>query len=142
MLPERDFAVLLAESEAEGFHFIDRVMRQWESGENRFARRGEALLAAATNDDGIAGICGLMLDPYLDQPGVGRLRNLYVRPAYRRHRLGERLGAAAVGAARGSFDLLRLRSSGPEATRLYERLGFRPVTDVDVCTHVLKLGAS
>jgi hypothetical protein len=54
--PDR-FSALLAESEASGYRFLRRVADEWESGANRFARLGEALLAAEF-DDRLIGVCG------------------------------------------------------------------------------------
>ena len=62
-------ADLLIESEASGYQLIRRVVNEWESGDNRFSRRGEALFAAES-DGRIVGVCGLNIDPHLDNPGT------------------------------------------------------------------------
>lgn len=71
-LPLERFAEMLAESEASGYRFLRRVVSEWENGVNRFARPGEALLVAETNGRWV-GICGLSIDPYLEDPLVGRV---------------------------------------------------------------------
>ena len=70
---------------------------------------------------------------------VCRVRHVYVRSAYRRQRIGRRMVAEIIAAARGPFDSLRLRTANPGASRLYESLGFRPCSDVPDCTHVMVL---
>ena len=137
-LPLDHFAPLLAESEASGFRFLRRVADEWQSGANRFSRPGEALFAAEI-DGRLVGVCGLSIDPYLDDPRIGRVRNVYVMAEYRRHGIGRRLVEAAVSAARGRFDRLRLRGEAPGPARLYESLGFRPCQGIPDCTHILDL---
>ncbi|HEX4953009.1 MAG TPA: GNAT family N-acetyltransferase [Thermoanaerobaculia bacterium] len=135
-LEPSDLAALLAASEAEGFRFVRRVAEEWASGANRFAGPGEALFVAIEQGRWV-GICGLMRDPYAGLPNVGRLRNLYVLPAVRGRGIGADLTRAVITAAAGSFARLRLRTSGPQASRLYERLGFRPTRGEEGCTHAL-----
>lgn len=135
-LPDRLIWPLLDASEAEGFRFVRRVVNEWASGKNRFSGGGEALLGILV-DDRLVAICGLTRDPYLDDPGVGRLRNLYVLPAYRCRGLGAALSREVIERASSSYRVLRLRAATREAGALYERLGFTPAADVADCTHVL-----
>jgi GNAT superfamily N-acetyltransferase len=132
------FAELLAESEAAGYAFLRRVADEWASGVNPFSKPGEALFAAEI-DGRIVGVCGLNVDPYLNEERVGRVRNVYVLARYRRLGIGRRLVTTAIGAARGTFDRLRLRAEAPAPARLYETLGFRRWTDSPSCTHVMDL---
>ncbi len=76
------FADLLNEGEAAGYRFLRRVIEEWDAGVNRFAGHGEALFAAEI-DDRLVGVCGLSVDPYLNIPRIGRLRNVYVLAEYR-----------------------------------------------------------
>jgi GNAT superfamily N-acetyltransferase len=135
--PDR-FAPLLAESEASGYRFLRRVADEWARNAHRFERPGEALLAAEIGGRW-AGVCGLSVDPFLDDDRVGRVRNVYVLADWRRLGLGRRLVLAAVAHARGRFDRLRLRAEEPGPARLYESLGFRPCRGVPSCTHRLEL---
>jgi len=132
-------AALLAESEASGYRFVRRLVDEWERGVNRFSRPGEALFAAESGGQ-IVGVCGLNVDPYLDDPRVGRVRNVYVLAACRGRRIGRRLVECAISTARGHFDRLRLRGEEEGPARLYESLGFHPCAGMPDCTHILELG--
>ena len=135
-----DLDALTAESEADGLRFVRKLADEWASGVNRFARDGEALFAAWT-DDRLAGVCGLNVDPYTAASGVGRVRHLYVRHDHRGRGIGGALVRAVLEAARGRFQTLRLSTGNPAAARLYETLGFAR-RDASDCTHVLTLAAS
>jgi GNAT superfamily N-acetyltransferase len=66
----------------------------------------------------------------LADAGCCEMKRLYLRPAARRHGLGRALAEAVIGAARRiGYDELRLDTLGsmPEARKLYEQLGFRPI---------------
>ena len=138
--PSETLDVFLAESEREGSRFVRRIVDEWATGANRFDRPGEALFTARIGDRRI-GICGLNVDPYAAAPNVGRVRRLYVLSAYRRLGVGRQLVLAVLDAARGRFDVLRLRTTNPAAARLYESLGFSPSATTDDCTHVIDLGS-
>lgn len=131
-------STLVAESERSGLRFVRRLTAEWASGINRFDRPGEALFAARV-DGHVVGVCGLNVDPYTAEERVGRVRHLFVMEAHRRHGIGRRLVTEVIAAARGSFDRLRLRTTNPEAARLYEALGFAPSAGEADCTHALDL---
>ena len=135
-VPSETLDVLLADSEREGSRFVRRLVDEWATGANRFDRPGEALFTARIADR-VVGICGLNVDPYA-AANVGRVRRLYVLSAYRGLGVGRRLVMAVLQAARGRFDVLRLRTTNPAAARLYESLGFTPSTASE-CTHVIDL---
>jgi GNAT superfamily N-acetyltransferase len=132
------FAGLLSESEALGYRFLRRVLDEWERGVNRFSGPGEALLIAEWKGRWI-GVCGLSIDPYLDDPRIGRVRNVYVLADSRRCGVGRRLVQEAISRSRGRFDRLRLRAEESEPARLYESLGFRPCQGIANCTHLMEL---
>jgi len=130
-------AAPVAESEAQGLHFVRRLADEWVNGVNRFDRAGEALFAVRDGSD-IVAVGGLNIDPYTTDPGTGRVRHVYVLTAHRRRGLGAALVGEIIAAARGHFHTLRLSTSNPDAARLYERLGFCPRSDIARCTHVME----
>ena len=136
-LAGKQIGPLLAASEAEGFAFVRRVVNEWESGANRFSGPGEALLGCFF-DGRLVGICGLSRDPYQHEATVGRLRNLYVLPAYRGREIGTALTRRVIELARSSFRILRLRAATARAAALYEHLGFTATADLENCTHVMR----
>lgn len=139
--PADSLGHLVAESRRLGLDFLDRLVREWESGANRFDRPGEVLFVARSGSQ-IIGVCGLCLDPYVGDPAVGRVRHLYVLVPYRRVGVGEQLVADVIEAARGHFGRLHLRTTNPEAARLYERMGFVPQRGMRDCTHALEVPAA
>jgi len=128
---------LVSESEAAGLSLVRRLVDEWRDGSNRFDRPGEALFGAWF-DERLAGVCGLNVDPYVGDERIGRVRHLYVLVEARRHGVARALMVETLAAARGHFPMLRLSTSNPAAARLYESLGFRPVTEPH-CTHRFSL---
>lgn len=139
--PDLDLGVLLAESEHVGLRLVRRLVEEWTSGANRFDRPGETLLGAWV-DGQVVGVCGLNIDPYAAEEGVGRVRHLYVLTAFRRRGVGRQLVAAVIEAARGRFGTLRLRTGNPEAARVYEAIGFRPSARAADHTHIMELASA
>jgi GNAT superfamily N-acetyltransferase len=137
-LPIDRLGALATEAEATGFHGLSRLLSEWQAGRNRFDQPGEALFIA-TDNGRVVGVCGLNRDPYLGDPTVGRIRHLYVAVGYRRKRIGSRLVGGIVGAARGHFARLRLRTDNPDADAFHLCLGFLPVTGEPACSHQLVL---
>jgi ribosomal protein S18 acetylase RimI-like enzyme len=138
-LPVEALGALVVESEQAGSTFVRRLVEEWISGANRFERPGEALFGLRV-DDQLVGVCGLNVDPYTDAARVGRVRHLYVLSAFRRLGAGRRLVDEVIATGRGSFDVLRLRTTNPAAARLYEAVGFRAAEgSVGDATHVLEL---
>ena len=137
-LPPASLEALVAESEQGGLRFMRRLVEEWASGANRFDGDGEALFAALI-DGRVTGVCGLNIDPYAAAARVGRVRHLYVLSAYRRLGVGRQLVGGVIEAARGRFDILRLRTQNPAAARLYEQLGFSRCAGAPDCTHLLEL---
>jgi len=136
-LPVPGLDALRSAARSEGFHFIDTLIDQWASGDNRFDRPGEILLGCF-EDNLLAAVGGLNIDPFLNNPQTGRIRRVYVRPASRGRGLGRSLVIALLEHARSQFRSVRLRAVNPAAARLYERLEFHPVEDPNA-THILTL---
>lgn len=133
-------APLVKQSAAEGYRHLERLAEDWKTGANRFDRKNEALFAATYLDPARekrwAGIVGVNVDPYLADPAIGRVRRLYVDPAFRRTGVGRRLVERVIDHARGRFRRLVLRTT-PEARLFYEQLGFAPDPGAAHHTHVL-----
>src|SRR5687768_3503278 len=132
-------ATLVMDSEAQGVRFVRRLVDEWATGVNRFDQPGEALFVAR-RAGAVVGVCGLNIDPYVGRDGerrVGRVRHLYVVSTHRRLGIGDRLLGEVLAAARGVFELVRLRTGNPAAAALYERHGFRPTGGEPHCTHII-----
>lgn len=136
-LPVPGIDQLHSEARAEGFDFLDTLVNEWSSGENRYNGPGEILMGGIDNGNVIA-VGGLNRDPFLNEPGIGRIRRVYVRAAWRNQHIGRALVTALIDHARGHFSAVRLRAITPGAARLYERLGFHPIEDPNA-THILAL---
>lgn len=137
-LPTAELTTLVTESAQAGWRFLRRLLDEWSTGENRFARPGEALLGACEAGR-LVGVCGLNVDPYTDSSRVGRVRRLYVSVDCRRRGIGRQLVQRVVMMSRGTFDQLRLRTDNPGAARFYEALGFQSRLGVAECSHTLEL---
>lgn len=137
-LPIGELLPLLEESKRMGFRFVERLIAEWESGDNRFDKDGEALFISRY-DKRVVGICGINIDPYLDDPQVGRVRHLYVIAEERRKGVGRELVQRVIEEARRHFLYLRLRAGNEDSYRFYSALGFTSVYRDKNCTHVLDL---
>jgi GNAT superfamily N-acetyltransferase len=135
-LPIDRLSALVTESNATGFRGLKRLVEDWRSRLNRFNMPGEAFFIAV-RDGRVVGVCGLNHDPYLRDPTVGRFRHLYVAVDHRRKGIGTQLAHAVIGAARGHFARLRLRTDSPIADAFYRSLGFMPITGEPACSHQL-----
>jgi N-acetylglutamate synthase-like GNAT family acetyltransferase len=120
---------------AEDFEFVGRFVAEWEAGRNRFDQPGEVCLFAYL--EGIlVGFGGLNLDPYQDEPSIGRVRRVYVEPAARGGGVGGALVRELVRRARPAFATLRLATE--DAAAFFEHLGFARVSE-HKATHKLSL---
>jgi GNAT superfamily N-acetyltransferase len=136
-LPVPGIEELQAEAHIEGYRFIDTLVNQWLSGENRFNAPGEALCGCM--DDGLLiAVGGLTRDPFLSDPAVGRIRRVYVRRACRNRGIGAALLDQLLSVARQNFSSVRLRAESPQAARLYGRKGFSEIQS-PTATHILHL---
>lgn len=126
---------LLEASLAERHDLVRRTLEDWEQGVNRFDGPGEVFFLA-TFDGATVGMCGLNVDPFVDDPKVGRIRHLYVLPEFRREHIGRRLVEACLAEADGVFERIRLRTFDASAISFYEALGFA-TTDEETATHTI-----
>jgi GNAT superfamily N-acetyltransferase len=132
-LPGMEF--LESEANAEGYDFVQTLVEQWASAENRFEAPGE-ILCGHLDQGLLVAVGGLNRDPFAGRPDVGRIRRVYVRPAWRNKGVGRALVIRLIERARTHFRCVRLRAENAEAARLYERIGFAPIADPDA-THIL-----
>jgi len=124
-----DFVALLDEARRQGHQFVERFHAARREGGECYCGTNEGVFAAFL-DGGLAGIAAIGVDPYLGDPGIGRLRHVFVASAARRRGVAAALVGACLERGRG-FDVIRLRTHNPDAARLYERLGFLPVELAD-----------
>jgi len=132
-----DFSNLVALARDEGYLFLTRAEAEWIDGSNRFDKPGEGLFLARIGSESV-GIAGLNVDPFLEDPTVGRLRRVYVAPEVRGAGIGGDLVRACIGSAASHFSRVRLRAENPDAARLYERLGFVAVEETEA-THSIEI---
>lgn len=130
-------ASLAKEAWREGITHIDRLIENWRSGSNRFDRPGETLLAGRS-DSAIVAVGGLNIDPYQNDPRVGRVRHLYAMPDQRRTGVGRRLVGELLGRARGWFGAVRVRAAKGEAPLFYDAVGFQRV-DAPDASHCIRI---
>jgi GNAT superfamily N-acetyltransferase len=130
-------ARLNEEAIRDGYRFVARLANDWVSGSNRFDQPGE-YLAGAIREGRLLGCCGLNRDPYTKDPGVGRLRHLYVMKSERNQGIGSALVRYLLEEARSAFVVVRLRTDTPEAARFYERVGFAGVRE-EHASHEIRL---
>ena len=127
-----DFGAMRAEAGAEGYHFLERLAEDWQSGATRFDRQGEALLVAFCNEV-VAGIGGVTIEPVL--PNALRMRRFYVRAPLRRCGIGRKLASALLDRAQRTGRRITVNAA-PGSTRFWESLGFKPDRR-DGHTHIL-----
>jgi hypothetical protein len=138
--PEARLAPLVEESIAEGFHQLRRLRDDWRSGANRFEEPGEGLWIAECVERVVA-VCGLNRDPFSDDPGVARLRRLYVARSERGRGLGRRLVSCILAHAAATFGEVRLRAGTSFSEGFFHALGFEHAEGLPEATHRLRLGA-
>jgi GNAT superfamily N-acetyltransferase len=134
-LPLAGMESLRAEARNEGYDFIETLIQEWESGTNRFQGPGE-ILCGHLDGGLLVAVGGLTCDPFACRSDMGRIRRIYVRPAWRNQGVGRALVAALVQAARRYFRCVRLRAENEGAARLYESMDFVPIASPDA-THIL-----
>ena len=128
---------LVRASKAEDFLAIEKLVREFDNGNNRFDAPGEVLFSAQVGD-ALVGVCGLNVDPYLEDPSVGRVRHLYVAPQWRRGGVGRALVSEVLHHAQGRFTRVRLRTLRDDAAQFYLSIGFDGGGGEPACTHSIE----
>lgn len=131
-----DLTEILRESTEEGHRHINRLLREYITGTNRFDQESEALFACRM-DHRLIGICGLNRDPYAEA-NIGRVRRLYVLKEFRGHGVGRRLLEAVIHMASSHYSKLVLKTDNPQAGEFYKHLGFREISNNGLVTHELQ----
>ncbi|MBI5832379.1 MAG: GNAT family N-acetyltransferase [Armatimonadetes bacterium] len=122
-LAPAEWAHLAACCEAEGLRIVSRLLADFASAANRFDRPGEILLASR-HDGAVVACVGLNVhrDPVLGV--VGRVRRLYVDPAWRGQGTGRKLVRALMAASASRVDVFIANAGRLPVGGFYERLGF------------------
>ncbi len=116
-LPVPGLVALSQDAHVEGYDFVHTLLDQWEDGQNGFNKPGEWLCGAFDKEELVA-VGGLTIDPFVGRADVGRVRRVYVRPAWRNQGIGRALVSTLVEEARESFACVRLRAENADAARL------------------------
>jgi GNAT superfamily N-acetyltransferase len=134
-LPVPGLGRLQSDARAEGYDFIETLVEEWASAKNRFDASGE-ILCGHLDRGLLVAVGGLNCDPFAGRPDVGRIRRVYVRPAWRDKGIGRALVTTLIEQARTHFRCVHLRAENTNAARLYERIGFAPIASPHA-THIL-----
>jgi GNAT superfamily N-acetyltransferase len=134
-MPVPGIEQLQSEARQEGYKYIDTLIQEWDSAKTRFDGPGETLYGCLDLDL-LVGVGALSCDPFAGGPDMGRIRKVYLRPAWRNQGVGRTLVSTLVEQARSHFSCVRLRAENEGAARLYERLGFAPTSSPDA-SHIL-----
>jgi GNAT superfamily N-acetyltransferase len=131
---------LATEAKQEGFRFVQRTIDEWVDGANRFSKPGEILWGVFCDGQCI-GIGGLNVDPYATDPGIGRVRHLYISKDFRNQGIASGLLKKIIKRSKEFFRTLRVSTHGPgrenpEADKFYEFMGFAKA-DGEKQTHIL-----
>ena len=118
-----DLEALAAIAESEGHRSIRVLVKEFVSGENRFQQPGEALFGADVEGE-LIGVCGLNMDPYETDKRAGRVRRLFVHPAWRRRGAGSELLRHVEAKAVSNFRFLQLFTASQKAAAFYEARGY------------------
>lgn len=122
-LPQ-DFAALMTEASQDGHLFLQKMKDEWTSGKNRFSLNAEALFGAFNDNKDLVAIGGVNIDPYLDDPDIGRVRHVYVSSNYRGRGLGKQILQKIETHSLSRFEILRLKTHNPKSVGFYISLGF------------------
>lgn len=133
-LTKNDIDLLLEESISEGYRHLQRLVKEYKEGVNRFDRPGEALYSVSLNEE-IVAVCGLNIDPYSTSLEIGRIRRLYVLKRYRRSGLAKKLMEVVIEQARNNFKVLVLFTDNPVAEQFYSGIGFTASSSYPKSTH-------
>lgn len=119
---------LARDARADGYRFVQRTIDEWLLRINDFSKPGEHMYGISDENKFVA-ICGINVDPYMDDIYCGRVRHLYVHRDYRANGLSKILLKKTIKGAKKNFNRLRLYTNNDIAANLYEKLGFTQVKE-------------
>lgn len=124
---------LRAEARSEGLRHIEDLWQQWQDQQVRFDRPGKILVCAYAGDE-LAAVGGITED-FIDRTWL-RMRRFYVRPQFRRQRVGKAIVDHLLLVARPLGRRIALYTETPEGAAFWEAQGFIPI-DREKTTHAL-----
>jgi len=131
-LPDQRFHNLATEADSLGYKFVNKFQHRWKHNLSRYDRDGEKLLEIS-NGNTIVAFGSLCIDPYADDPSIGRVRHIYVMSAFRKLGYG-RLLLETLLEGPHPFSRIRLRAGDETASAFYDSIGWVRSNDEDA-TH-------
>lgn len=116
-----DLDDLRLEARREGYRFVERLVGEWESGQNRFEQAGESMMIAY-EEGVVVAIGGITVDPVVAE--ALRMRRFYVRNSFRRQGLAQRLAEALLKSVEKSGKTITVNAGTPDAPAFWEAMGF------------------
>jgi GNAT superfamily N-acetyltransferase len=138
-LSPEEITEILLESKKEGFRFVERLLKDYLDGTNKFNKTGEALYGIYNKEKVLLAVGGLNIDPFSNETSVGRVRRFYVKKEYRQNGLGKLLLQQIITEAKVHFQVLVLHTDTEQAAQFYQRLGFTKRNLYQNSTHYLYL---
>jgi N-acetylglutamate synthase-like GNAT family acetyltransferase len=136
-LGKYDLSKVRHESDKEGYNHINRLVSDYDSGGNKFDKKGEKLIGFLMNGE-IVALCGLNIEPTNNR--LGRIRRLYVLKNYRHRGIDTELVKYLVNQAKPNFEGVVVNIGNLAVDNFYKSIGFNPVTNNDSYTHILMGG--
>ncbi|MBC8478225.1 GNAT family N-acetyltransferase [bacterium] len=136
-LESLDWIPILTASRTERLQLVQRLLDDFNSNLNRFDKAGELLLVQVERKV-VTGVCGLNREPEVSLQRSGRVRRLYIDPAYRNRGLASGLIERIILLGRDYFSSLTVNCGSLPVGPFYERFGFFPIEAPGI-THMLAL---
>ncbi|MEO0900286.1 MAG: GNAT family N-acetyltransferase [Bacteroidota bacterium] len=135
-IPFPGFSELKEQSKLEGYRFVIRLEREWESGQNTYNQAGEGLFKVVAHHQ-IVGVGGINHDPYSNDRKIGRIRRFYILPSWRNQGIGTALLEHILRTKGSEYAMIQLRTDSELGSKFYERNGFSKVEHKAHYTHQL-----
>ena len=135
-LEKYDIETTRYESDKEGYNHINRLIAEYNAGENRFDKIGEKLVGFVL-DDKVVAVCGLNIETTNNR--LGRIRRLYVIPEHRRCGIGTELVKYLIKHAKQYFQSVVVNIGDLPVDDFYKSIGFKSVINNDSYTHIMIL---